>query len=69
MSAFWWLGTTFGVILFAYFTFSSFSEKIEKSMQKMFSKIRVFWCKTGTSGPQDRLILLFWLFLGDIEKS
>ena len=38
MDGFWWLGTTFGVILFAYFTLSPFLKKIEKSMPKLMPK-------------------------------
>ena len=34
MGGFRWLGTTFGVILFAYFTLSPFSENIEFLMKK-----------------------------------
>ena len=34
MEGFWWLRTTFGVILFAFFTLFRFSKKIEKSMPK-----------------------------------
>ena len=32
IKGFWWFRTTFGVILFAYFTLSAFSKKIKKSM-------------------------------------
>ena len=36
-----WLRTTFGVILFAYFTLSSFLEKVGKTMPKGFPKVIV----------------------------
>ena len=34
IEGFWWLGSTFGVILFAYFTLSPFSKNIEILMKK-----------------------------------
>ena len=42
IDAFLWLKTTFGVILFAYFTLLLFSKKIKKSMQKVMPKIVIF---------------------------
>ena len=57
MGGFWWLGTTFGVILFAYFTLSQFLKKFEKSMPNGTSKVIVCagrrpphpWEETGES--------------------
>ena len=46
IEGFWWLRTTFGVILFAYNTLSPFSEKVEKSMPKGSPKVEVFAPKT-----------------------
>ena len=46
IEGFWWLRTTFGVILFAYNTLSPFSEKNEKSMPKGSPKVEVFAPKT-----------------------
>ena len=46
MDTFYCLGTTFGVILFAYFTLSQFLKKIEKSMPKGRPKVILFDEKT-----------------------
>ena len=46
IEGFWWLRTTFGVILFAYFTLSHFLKKIEKSMPKGRPKVELFDEKT-----------------------
>ena len=44
--------TTFGVILFAYFTLLPFSEKIEKSMQKGVPKVVCFGLKNDLGRPR-----------------
>ena len=59
MNAFWWLGTTFGVILFAYFTLSPFSKKVKKSMLKgcqkacfLYQEMRVSVCDFLNTCPR-----------------
>ena len=51
IEAFWWLRTTFGVILFAYFTLSAFSKKVEKSMPKWRPKVADFDPKCDLGRP------------------
>ena len=57
IEGFWWLRTTFGVILFAYNTLSPFSEKVEKSMPKGSPKVEVFAPKTDLG----RSRVTFWI--------
>ena len=63
MYAFWWLGTTFGVILFAYFTLSPFLKKIGKSMPKGTSKVMFFGPKTRLGRHWVDLSGYFWRFM------
>ena len=76
MDGFWWLGTTFGVILFAYFTLSPFLEKIEKSMPKGLPKsmkigLKIdFWqtfgllCRLFGSFGRCQKMMKFWSRFG-----
>ena len=81
MRGFWWLRTTFGVILFAYNTLSPFSEKVEKSIPKGSPKVEVFAPKTDLGNPRVdwfchfgrfwriRKIIVFSMSLWIVEKS
>ena len=60
IEGFWWLRTTFGVILFAYNTLSPFSKKNQKIDAKRDAKRLVFWSKNGPWAAKGRLILQFW---------
>ena len=62
MEGFWWLGTTFGVILFAYFTLFRFSKKIEKSMPKGRPKVVIFDPKCDLGRSRVDLSDVFWRF-------
>ena len=68
IEGFWWLRTTFGVILFAYFTLLPFSKNIEKSMQKGMPKVVVFDPKTDLGRPRVDWLCHFGRFLR-IRKS
>ena len=52
IEGFWWLRTTFGVIVFAYFTLSAFSKKVEKSMPKWRPKVVDFDPKCDLGRPR-----------------
>ena len=62
MEGFWWLGTTFGVILFAYFTLFRFSKRIEKSMPKGRRKVVIFGPKCDLRRSRVDLSDVFWRF-------
>ena len=68
MEGFWRLGTTFGVILSAYFTLSSFLKKLEKSMPKGNPQIVFFDEKWSLGRPRFDLFSHFCCFWW-IEKS
>ena len=59
IEGFWWLGTTFGVILFTYFTFSPFWKSI-RNLSKWEPQSHVFWSKT---------ISTFWCYSRNVEKT
>ena len=62
IEGFWWLRTTFGVILFAYFTLLPFSKNIEKSMQKGMPKVGIFGPTTDPGRPRvDWFYYFRWL--------
>ena len=52
IEGFWWLRTTFGVILFAYFTLLPFSKNTKKTMQKWMPKVVIFDSKTDLGHPR-----------------
>ena len=54
IEAFWWLKTTFGVILFAYFTLLPFLEKARKSMPKESPQV-VFFVQKPTFNAQESI--------------
>ena len=60
--AFWRLKTTFGVILFAYFTLSPFLEKIEKIDAKRAPKIHENWSQNRLLADLWPSLSTFWLF-------
>ena len=68
MDAFWWLGTTFGVIFFAYFTLSPFLKTIEKSMKKGTPKVMFFRQEMDLRGTRLDWFCNFRCF-GAIRKS
>ena len=63
IEGFWWLRTTFGVILFAYFTLSAFSKQAEKSMPKWSPKVVVFGPKCDLWRPRVDWFYNFCRFL------
>ena len=63
LNVFWWLGTTFGVILFAYFTLSAFLKHIEKSMPKVSPFCHVFGKKNSLERSRVALFINFAWFL------
>ena len=63
MRGFWWLGTTFGVIFFAYFTLLPFSKNTKKTMQKLMPKVVIFGSKTDLGRPRVDWFYPLWSFL------
>ena len=63
IEGFWWLRTTFGVILFAYFTLLPFSKNTKKTMQKWMPKVVIFGSKTDLGRPRVDWFYPLWSFL------
>ena len=70
MCAFWWLRTTFGAILFAYFTLLPFSKRKTKNQcKKVLKSVVFFFSKICPWASQGRLIGPFWSFHGSRTQS